>query len=111
MHPGGMLSLRVALKGPDGSKWMTQQVRVPGNAKGEGRLSVTGGAWTWNEGLWSADTLAEVKKALASDTRNDEVETRLDFWRGRDDVRKRVASDPQALVVEGRKSASVIVRR
>lgn len=108
---GGLLSLRVQLKGPDGSEWLAQQVRVPARARNEGRLSMTGGSWIWNDGLWEADTLGEVQQALASDVRNDEVETRLDFWSRRDDVRKRVASDPQELVVEGRKWANLVVRR
>jgi hypothetical protein len=108
---GGLLRLRVNLRGPDGSEWLPQQVRVPAKARDEGRLSMVGGSWTWNDELWDADTVAEVQKALADDTRNDQVETRLDFWSRKSDVSKRVTSKPQALVVEGHKSAKVVVRR
>ncbi len=108
---GGVLTVRAKLRGPDGSEWLTEQVRVPAKARDEGRLSMVGGSWLWNDGLWEADTVADVQKALADDVRNDEVETRLDFWSRKSDVGKRVTSGPQSLVVEGHKSAKVVVRR
>ena len=105
------MKLRVELKGTDGSQWLAQQVAVPRKAKGEGHLSLTGGAWTWNDDLYSAQTLDEVQQALAADVRNDQVETRLSFWSRRSDLSKRFASEPQELVVTGQRSASVVVRR
>jgi hypothetical protein len=107
---GGLLVLRVELKGPDGAQWLAQQVRVPAKAKRTGRLQVVGGSWTWNDALFGADSVEQVQKALAGDVRNDEVQTRLDFWAGRDNVSKRVTSEPQDLVVRGHRSASVVVR-
>jgi hypothetical protein len=109
--PGGVLTLRAALSSPDGTEWLTQQVRVPARARGEGRLSMTGGAWTWNDALWDADTLEEVQQAVADDVRNDEVETRLSFWSRRNDTSRTSVSEPQSLVVQGNRSASVVVRR
>ena len=108
--PGGLLTVRSELSSPSGTEWVTQQLRVPARARGEGRLSMTGGAWTWNDQLWEADTLAEVQQAVADDVRNDEVETRLSFWSRRSETGRRVVSEPQALVVEGNRSASVVVR-
>jgi hypothetical protein len=107
----GLLTVRAQLKSPDGTEWLTEQVRVPAKARGEGRLSMTGGSWTWNEALWEANTLEEVQEAVAGDVRNDEVETRLSFWSRRTDLTKRAVSEPQQLVVEGNRSASVVVRR
>ena len=107
----GLLTVRAQLKSPDGTEWLTEQVRVPTKARGEGRLSMTGGSWTWNEDLWEANTLEEVQEAMAGDVRNDEVETRLSFWSRRTDLTKRAVSEPQQLVVEGNRSASVVVRR
>ena len=72
---------------------------------------MTGGSWTWNDDLWEADTLEEVQQAVADDVRNDEVETRLSFWSRRTETGRRAVSEPQALVVEGNRSASVVVRR
>ncbi len=109
---GDLLSLRIEMKGPDGSQWLAQQVRVPGTAAGhEGRLDVVGGAWSYNDDLWDAQSLADVQQAVAEDVRNDQVETRLDFWSRRSDMTRKSVSDPQSLVVEGHRGAPVVVRR
>ena len=111
VSPGGMLTVRAELKSPDGTEWLTQQVRVPGKARGEGRLGVTGGAWIWSEALYEATTLEDVQQAVADDVRNDEVETRLSFWSRRSETTRRTVSEPQDLVVEGERSVPVVVRR
>ena len=111
VRPGGTLTMRVLLKSPDGTEWLTQQLRVPSRARNGGHLDVTGGAWIWNEDLWEANTLEEVQQAVAGDVRNDQVETRLNFWSRRSETSRRVVSEPQELVVEGNRSAPVVVRR
>jgi len=111
VRPGGLLTVKVQLNGPDGADSLVQNVRVSRKARGEGRLSVTGGAWTWSDDLYDATTVAEVQQALEADVRNDEVETRLDFWSRRAETRRRVASEPQEFVVKGQRGVPVVVRR
>ncbi|QBR91227.1 hypothetical protein [Nocardioides euryhalodurans] len=109
--PGDLMTLRTRLAGPDGDTWLPQTVRVPRKAGGEGYLEVEGGSYTWNEGLYEAETVTEVQEALASDVRNDEVRASVTFWQRRGQVRAESVSDPQALVVVGQRRAPLIVRR
>lgn len=111
VRPGRMLRLRTELKDGGDSQWLVQRLPVPAKARGEGRLEAVGGAWTWNDSLWEAESLAEVQEALDSDVRNDQVRTDLSFWSRRADRTTTYASEPQALVVRGRRVVSVVALR
>lgn len=112
VRPGGDLVIRTQLTDPDGdTRWIRESLRIPRTARNGGSLAVEGGSWTWNDGIYGADTVSDVQKALASDVRNDEVQASIYFWSRRNQKTVREATAPQELVVAGRRRAEVIVRR
>lgn len=107
---GGTLNLRATL-GSEGTKHLVPLlVPVPDTARRGGYLQVAGGASTWDNSIYRANTPAAMAEAVANMVRNDEVVANLyTSRRGRDATS--VKSESQDLVVRGREYAEVKVRR
>jgi hypothetical protein len=109
--PGQTVVLRSLLTSPSGERWVRQSLAVPRKARGGGSLSVVGGSNTWNEGLYEAQTVAEVQEALATDVRNDQVQATAYFWSRRSESRSESVSPAQDLVVVGQRRAEILIER
>jgi hypothetical protein len=108
---GKQLALRAVLTNSTGSTTVPLSFHIPKKASGRpGMLLATGGAWSWSDGS-EADSVAELKKVLAANVRNDAVLAQLYLaGRGRNSVEKRLVSDPTDKVVTGERMVSVEVR-
>ena len=109
--PGQVLRLRATLVGEDTTHVVPLSVDVPKNIKRRGFLEITGGASSWDEGVYRAKTPAQVEEAIESRVRNDEVVANLFFFQRGQDKTSRAVSGSQDLVVRGRTYAEVKVRR
>ncbi len=108
---GGVLTLRATLSSvANGTTTVPLTVEVPGNARRSGFLAVQGGASTYSDAIYRADTPAEMEEAVATLVRNDQVAAFTYFRRGDGDTAAAV-SEPTDLVVRGRKYGEIVVRR
>lgn len=111
VSPGGMLRLRASLVDDDVTRLVPLSIEVPKDPRRRGYLEITGGASSWDNGVYDARTPAQAEQAIENMVRNDEVAANLYFFkRGKDTVRS-ARSEAQDLVVRGRKFAEVMVRR
>jgi hypothetical protein len=108
---GGVLKLRATIVGEDATHVVPLTVDVPKNTRRRGYLEVTGGASSWDNGVYGAKTPAEVEEAIENMARNDEVVANLYFFQRGKDKTTRAVSAAQDLVVRGRTFAEVLVRR
>ena len=100
------------LTGDDGdSTTVPVTFQVPKRAHGRtGRLSMTGGSWSYFYPEDGLDSVADLEKMLAKSPRNDAVEAGLTLF-GRRDIERRIVTDPTSRVVWGGLSVPVTVRR
>lgn len=108
---GGTLRLRAHLVNGDDSTWLPLTVAVPNRTTRNGFLEVTGGLSDWGNDLYAADTPAELEAAVASMTKNDQVNVSLRFFKRGKDLVRDYTSGSQSLAVQGRTWAEVKVRR
>jgi hypothetical protein len=108
---GGMLRLRARLVNGDDATWLPLTVAVPDRTTRNGFLEVTGGLSDWGGDLYGADTPAELEAAVASMTKNDQVNASLRFFKRGKDIVRDSTSGSQSLAVQGRTWAEVRVRR
>jgi hypothetical protein len=109
-HAGRTLRVRARLESGSDARTVPVAIAIPGRAqRTSGMLFVGGGASSWfNAG--KADSVAELKKGLSENARNDALEVQL-FLEGRhhvfegDDV-----SSPTDKVVMGHRLAGLVVR-
>ncbi|MGZ5398499.1 MAG: hypothetical protein ACXWDM_00705 [Nocardioides sp.] len=109
--PGKVLRLRATVTGNGVTRVVPLSVDVPVDAKRRGYLEVTGGASSWDEGVYRAKTPAQVEAAIEGMVRNDEVVANLYFFQRGKDKTGSAVSGSQDLVVRGRTYAEVKVRR
>ncbi|MGH3347816.1 MAG: hypothetical protein ACRDO4_12620 [Nocardioides sp.] len=111
VRPGGTLNLRATLVRDGQTAKLPLTLAVPNKVTRNGFLEVVGGLSSWDNGIYGADTPAELEDAVAAMTKNDQVNASLRFFkRGPDIVRERT-SKSQDLAVRGSKWAEVKVRR
>ena len=108
---GRTLHLRATLRDPEGTRRVPLKLAIPANAKRRGFVQVTGGASTWDSGIYQAKTPAAMEEAVAAMVRNDEIAATLYFARRGKGSTTQVTSPAQDQVVRGRKFAEVLVRR
>lgn len=108
---GRTVRLRTTLVSPESTQHVPLSVTVPAEARRRGYLEVTGGASTYDDGLYKAKTPAAMEEAVESMVRNDEVAATLYFFKRGKNTTSRATSAAQDLVVRGRSFAEVIVRR
>ncbi|MET0524699.1 MAG: hypothetical protein ABWZ91_07865 [Nocardioides sp.] len=108
---GKPLALRAVLQNSTGTTTVPLSFAIPKKAKGHsGMLLVTGGASDWSYG-GEAESVAQLKRLLASTVRNDALLAQLYIpGRGRGGVDKRVVSEPTDKVVTGERMVNVMVR-
>ncbi|MGZ5404920.1 MAG: hypothetical protein ACXWDL_09760, partial [Nocardioides sp.] len=109
--PGKVLRLRATVTGNGVTRVVPLSVDVPVDAKRRGYLEITGGASSWDDGVYRAKTPGQVEAAIEGMVRNDEVVANLYFFQRGKDKTSRGVSRAQDLVVRGRAFAEVTVRR
>ncbi len=107
---GGVVTLRATLESADGTAVVPLVLDVPKQARRNGYLSVVGGTSADSEAVYRAGTPAEMEDAVAGMVRNDQVAA-YTYFRGEDSHAADAVSEAQDLVVRGRKSAEIVVRR
>lgn len=108
--PGRTMRLRVTVANEKTTALVPLGVAVPERARRGGFLEVVGGASQWNQDVYDAETPADLADALAAGARNDQVAATLHVGRGESQP-SRARSEPQDLVVRGRKLVDVFVLR
>jgi len=109
--PGGVLKLRATLVAGGVSRVVPLTLDVPRKTTRRGYLEITGGASSWDDGVYGAKTPAQVEQAIEDRVRNDQVAANLYFFKRGQDTVTRAVSGAQDLAVRGRTYAEVKVRR
>lgn len=109
--PGTDVNIRTTIESLDSTVLVPMSIPVPNKTRRGGYLFVEGGASSWDNDIYDAETPAEMQEAVASMVRNDELVARLDVSKRGSDQVSTVTSEPQDLVVRGGKYVEVRVRR
>ena len=109
--PGGTVKIRTTIESLDSTVVVPMSLPVPNQTRRGGYLMVEGGASNWDNGIYNAETPAEMVEAVDNMVGNDELVARLDVARRGSDQVSTVTSEPQDLVVRGGKYVQVRVRR
>ncbi len=109
--PGATVQLRVHLASGDDRAVVPLSLGVPERATRGGYLEVLGGLSSWDSGIYDARTPGDLAAAVASMTKNDQVQASMRFFKRGKDIVREGTSESQDLAVRGRKFAEVRVRR
>ena len=107
---GKRLMMRAVLRSSAGTVTVPVGVTIPAGASGSiARFDVAGGGSVWS-GAGFPHSVAQAKRFVANQVRNDQLQVELDLMGPRGETRKTRLSAPQDKVVHGHRSVRVFVR-